>query len=265
MLAKRDASRTALRDALDAVDGFEQGAIAQALAREAAVGEDSTDAETGGGALQLDARLAQASRRLEAAEEEVDGQLKAMGAFAGTVRGAMVSAAERREKAQRTLEALAMEQRKASEEMRLSLESALGSMAQMQSEWDAAVAANAAELRSLKADANSAEGDNEQRLSALRRLRDELRSRSSGLSELNKQRQSLEQAEAKLRQRAQTLRERRDAKLAGGRLPVDLPYDFEDAAEKAAAGAEKAATELLRLFGSSRQRDKRADDTPPKA
>ena len=253
---------------------------------EAADGAPSGGAssEDGSGAA-LDERISESGRRFELAAQEADGRLEALTQFSETaraamgtasshlpapaphpltlgltlaltlgltqVRGAMDTASARRDEAQKALEVLAVEQRRASEQLKLTVGQALGAMEQMQSQWDAAVASNAAELRELQSDAADTAKTQADELARLRGARAELDRQTAALEALSDERRSLAASQDKLRKRYALLRQRRQAKLGGkGNRAIDMPLDLEEVAEASGAVAEKAAVALLRFFGN---------------
>ena len=124
-------------------------------------------------------------------------------------------------------------------------------MEQMQSQWEAAVAANAAELRELQADASGSAKTQADGLTRLKDTRAELDRQAAALGALSDERRSLAASQDKLRKRYALLRQRRQAKLGGkGNIPIEMPLDLEEVAEASGAVAEKAAVALLRFFGN---------------
>ena len=179
--------------------------------------------------------------------------------FAGSVSEAMGTAASRRQDAQQTLELLAAEQRKASEEMKASINQALTMMERMQGEWDSAVASNAAELRDLKSSARDTSDKQVEAVSALKARQAELASHAAQLNALTDERRSLAEEEQRLRRRYEQLRQRRAGKGGKGGLPIAMPpwagaTDLEQVAEKAGKSAEEAAIGLMRLFGKEEKK-----------
>ena len=147
------------------------------------------------------------------ASDEVEGKLDALSAFSSTVKGAMEEATERRADAQRTLEALAIEQRTAAEAMRVSVGDALKRMEKMQREWDAAVDANAVELRSLKSETAEVLGRQDETFDGLNQLKKELGEQTVAMSSAVSRRRALADEEAAMRKRFNDLRRQRLAKL----------------------------------------------------
>uniref|UniRef100_A0A7S2JUC1 Cilia- and flagella-associated protein 157 n=1 Tax=Haptolina brevifila TaxID=156173 RepID=A0A7S2JUC1_9EUKA len=244
LLARRTAARAELEEALGAVERFESGQMPALLSL------DGPSAEADGDGAALDERILETSKRLELTAQEVDGRLRAFSQFSETVGGVMNTAASRRDTAQRTLELLSIEQRRAGEEMKLTLNAALEAMKEMQSQWDAAVAANAAELKDLKADTSRAAEQRGAKAEAIAGMRDELAARVASLNELSAERRTLAEEEELLRRRYTQLRQRRDAKVTGRTLFGTT--DLEEVAEVAGASAVKAAVKagegLLRLL-----------------
>ena len=173
-------SRATLEEALEASGRFVDSDLSAAL------GFDAIDESTGGSAdAQLvDQRLLETSMRLETSRREVEGRMKVLEEFAATVTDSMGTAAARREEAQMTLEKLAQEQRRASEEMKTTLGAALGMMETMQGEWDDAVRTNANELRQIKATKADATTKQTAAVNALREREIELQAYSEGLGAL---------------------------------------------------------------------------------
>lgn len=201
----------------------------------------------------LDEKLALTSKRLESTAEEVAGRVQLQMQFAGTVTDAMEAAAAQRDSAQRALEVLAAEQRRASEEMRVTLDTAVSAMEAMQAQWDAAVEANAAELRALREDAaRAAEAQNAQG-SKLVELKGAFEAKVIAMDTLTKKRRGLAAEEEALRRRYVQLRERRLAKQAGKPPPLPVSLDVDDVAEAVGANVEKAAVAFFRLFGKEKE------------
>lgn len=225
----------------------------------------------------MDGRIALTQRKLDLTQQEAEARLTALDSFSGKISGAMEKAAARRATAQRALETLALEQRMAQEEMRLTLTNALTQMEGMQSEWDAAVDSNAAELKAIKQAASDASVSQADKMSRLAKVRDELAKQSGTIDELADERVLLADEEAKLRARSVQLRQRRLQKLQGRVTPlplplpnVDLPISTDEIEKLGAAGGEvagmaaeaskKAAEGLMKsLFG--KQWEKLPDST----
>jgi len=265
LVAKRDMVAKELEEALGNVERFESGPMAEALSLE--VGK-SAASEIRDGFLEgfkegaasegaaLDARVERTSRAFEVTAQEVDGRLKSLSQFSETVTDAMNTAASKRDSAQRSLEQLAMEQRRASEEMKLTLNAALEAMAAMQGQWDEAVDANSAELRDLKRDAKQVADAQEAKIASVQKMRDDLDAEKAALANLVEQRRTLAEEEEKLRRRFEQLSERRQAKLQGKTTVSSA--DFEDIVESAGASAEKAVVQLFKLFDGSGKKDDQA-------
>ena len=183
----------------------------------------------------------------------------------------MDAAAGRRAEAQRTLEALADEQKQATAEMAATLNAALSAMEGMQGEWDAAVGANAAELRELKKQANVVRDKQGATVEQLKTSQEQLKEQTKALSTLAEERTNLAEEEEKLRRRFAQLRQRRQAKLQGpssgpigdiANLAPDLENlaEMAETAKKAAASAAEAALKfgggaLGGLFGGGKDED----------
>jgi len=250
LLVRRDVSRAALEEALSAIERLEQSDLAATLG-------DGLMAEGGGvsgeGSL-LDERIALTGERLEAAMQEAEGKVRILEQFSSSARDAMETAADKRIAAQGTLEALAAEQRKASEEMRTTLTSAMVAMEAMQVQWDDAVVANAAELRDLKRTSSERNSKQAEAVASLRGVQGELTAQSVKLVGIMDDRSSLAEEEATLQRRFSVLRQKRIARLQGWSVPTNLEDAGAlgtEAAEILATGAEKAAVGLLRLFGNA--------------
>lgn len=250
VMARREATRAEMADALEAVRRFESGPIAEALmpvpAADAAAnstGGASTNLTLGDGldgdAAVLDARLSQAGRKLERTTAEIEGRLSALSAFSETVCEAMDTAAGRRAAAQAALEDLYVEQRAASETMKLNMKKALEEMDRMESEWDAALTSNAAELTGLRAEASKAADKRGRAGKTLEGMRRSLVKQTSSITSLTATRRSLADEEEALRKRYAVLRKRRLAKLQSDDASFLKSIDF------AAAGSA-----LIRFFGS---------------
>jgi hypothetical protein len=275
LFARRAAAQRELDEALSAAERFESGVMAQALALPPLEGAAKDTKPTGartpapapapapkGGTVggpsadvgaTLDEKLALTSKRLESTAEEVAGRVQLQMQFAGTVTDAMEAAAAQRDSAQRALEVLAAEQRRASEEMRVTLDTAVSAMEAMQAQWDAAVEANAAELRVLREDAaRAAEAQNAQG-SKLVELKGAFEAKVIAMDTLTKKRRGLAAEEEALRRRYVQLRERRLAKQAGKPPPLPVPLDVDDVAEAVGANVEKAAVAFFRLFGKEKE------------
>lgn len=275
LFARRAAAQRELDEALSAAERFESGVMAQALALPPLEGAAKDTKPTGartpapapapapkGGTVggpsadvgaTLDEKLALTSKRLESTAEEVAGRVQLQMQFAGTVTDAMEAAAAQRDSAQRALEVLAAEQRRASEEMRVTLDTAVSAMEAMQAQWDAAVEANAAELRALREDAaRAAEAQNAQG-SKLVELKGAFEAKVIAMDTLTKKRRGLAAEEEALRRRYVQLRERRLAKQAGKPPPLPVSLDVDDVAEAVGANVEKAAVAFFRLFGKEKE------------
>ncbi|KOO22728.1 hypothetical protein Ctob_011625 [Chrysochromulina tobinii] len=279
LFARRAAAQRELDEALSAAERFESGVMAQALALPPLEGAAKDTKPTGartpapapapapapipkgatvGGpsadvGATLDEKLALTSKRLESTAEEVAGRVQLQMQFAGTVTDAMEAAAAQRDSAQRALEVLAAEQRRASEEMRVTLDTAVSAMEAMQAQWDAAVEANAAELRALREDAaRAAEAQNAQG-SKLVELKGAFEAEVIAMDTLTKKRRGLAAEEEALRRRYVQLRERRLAKQAGKPPPLPVSLDVDDVAEAVGANVEKAAVAFFRLFGKEKE------------
>ena len=275
LFARRAAAQRELDEALSAAERFESGVMAQALALQPLDGAAKDTKPTGartpapapapapkgatvGGpsadvGATLDEKLALTSKRLESTAEEVAGRVQLQLQFAGTVTDAMEAAAAQRDSAQRALEVLAAEQRRASEEMRVTLDTAVSAMEAMQAQWDAAVEANAAELRALREDAaRAAEAQNAQG-SKLVELKGAFEAKVIAMDTLTKKRRGLAAEEEALRRRYVQLRERRLAKQAGKPPPLPVSLDVDDVAEAVGANVEKAAVAFFRLFGKEKE------------
>ena len=265
LLARQTAVREELEDAFNGVDRFESGAMAAALA---AMG-DAAAADGGGGVgSSLDARILLSSSKLENAAAEADGRVQALSKFSESVVEAFDTAATQREEAQRSFEQLAAEQRKESEAMKLQLNMALQSMASMQSQWDEAIAANAAELKAIKSDAAGAAEKQSAAMGSLTGMKTEMLARSAAINSLADEKRSLAGAEAALRKRYELLRSQRQSKeeaKGGGAFPTkledleEMAPAIEEMAEAAGANAEKAAAALLRLFAKKEGEEGKAD------
>jgi len=253
-----------LADALAALERFEGGEMAAALAL-----DDPAEVEDGGGVGEgtaLDERIVSSARRLEIAGQEVDGRLEALSRLSETVAEVVDTAVGRRDKAQAALELLAVEQRRASEEMKLTLSATLTAMERMQGQWDGAVADNAADLRSLRSEASRELSKREDEAEALRQMKGNLTSQATAFGTLVAKRQTITEAESRLKRRYAQLRQRRIAKqqvgLSAPFLPIDVPMDLEEAAEVAAKNAEKAAGSLLRFFTENKKESKGVSQDP---
>jgi len=264
LFGRRDAARTSLAEALAAVGRLEESTLANDLVT-------SGDADLVDGE-RVDARIAQAGSRLAASAQEVDGRMRSFEQYSSTVRDAMETAAARRAAAQKTLEQLADEQRRASEEMKVTLSAALSAMDVMQKQWDTAVSANAADLRELRSSVVEETSKSGTAVERLKSVQSELESQSRSLEGMASDRRTLAEEEALLRKRYTQLRQRRVAKEQGLKLPANLnelgsslelssSLALEEVAEKAAAEAEKAAVGLFRLLNN--QMNKPDDDKPP--
>ena len=263
IFARRAAVEQELEAVLAAAERFESGEMAAALGFEpsgeaAADGGEADGGEAESEAAALDARLLQTALHLSGAQEEVDGQLQALSQFTEAVRGATTKATERRDSAQRALELLAAEQRRASAEMKISLDAALQAMEQMQGQWDAAVADNAAELQDLKTSSAAAAERQQSALAGLERMRQDLARETDQLGALTEERRSLVEENGLMRKRYVQLRQRRlRQQNKGGFNFAGVEVDLEGVAGAAGASAEKAASALLSLFA------KKTDDEPP--
>jgi NAD(P)-dependent dehydrogenase (short-subunit alcohol dehydrogenase family) len=120
-------------------------------------------------------------------------------------------------------------------------------------QWDAAVEANAAELRVLREDAaRAAEAQNAQG-SKLVELKGAFEAKVIAMDTLTKKRRGLAAEEEALRRRYVQLRERRLAKQAGKPPPLPVSLDVDDVAEAVGANVEKAAVAFFRLFGKEKE------------
>ena len=236
--AKREESLAALEEALEVAERFESSALAADLDPDAPPKEGIDD----GVGAEIDERIATTSRRLSLTTEEVDSKIKDLAKFTDVVQGAVDTVAGRREEAQRTLEALAADQRQAAEEMKLTISRALLTMESMQGQWDEAVAANAAELRNLRSSTQERAGKQKKELAGLRSLKNELNAKAKSIETMAETRRTLEEAEVNLKQRFGQLRERRLAKQKGTPVPLG------EVAEKAAVG-------LLKLFAKKEEKE----------
>eukprot|EP00322_Chrysochromulina_rotalis_P027840 CAMPEP_0115890786 /NCGR_PEP_ID=MMETSP0287-20121206/33529_1 /TAXON_ID=412157 /ORGANISM="Chrysochromulina rotalis, Strain UIO044" /LENGTH=338 /DNA_ID=CAMNT_0003347565 /DNA_START=3 /DNA_END=1020 /DNA_ORIENTATION=- len=274
LAAKQAALAAEVEEALDAVERFENGTVASYLGAP----------EASGLGLLVDQRIELTSNRFDTTVdlieltsnrfdttvEEVDARLSSLSQFGDTVREAMATAEQRRVAAQRALETIADEQRRTSDEMKITLNAAMQAMEAMQGQWDEAVAANTVELRELRVDASAADTKQTEQLAGVEQMRADVAARAEALAELREERRSLAAEEAALRRRFAQLSQRRKAKSGGGgnRFPdIELPdIDLEAASaslEAAGATAEKAAGALFQLFGQQKEKPKLkpADDT----
>ena len=266
LFIKRDASRVALEEALDAVERFESGPMGNVLGE-----SDGNDEDKEALGQAVDNRVTRSVKQLEMTSMEVEGRMKVLESFSVSVREAMDAAAGRRAEAQRTLEALADEQKQATAEMAATLNAALSAMEGMQGEWDAAVGANAAELRELKKQATVVRDKQGATVEQLKTSQEQLVEQTKALSTLAEERTNLAEEEEKLRRRFAQLRQRRQAKLQGPSSgPIgdiaNLAPDLENLAEtaetakKAAASAAEAALKfgggaLGGLFGGGKDEE----------
>jgi len=262
LAAQRTAATVELEEALAAVERFESGRMAAVLALDDTVeepGNDGNDEQSTG--MMLDDRLVQTGLRLDATVQEADERLMALDEFSETVRGVMDTAAARRDLAQRSLELLSVENRRVSEEMKLTLNMAFEAMQKMQGQWDRAVASNAAELRELKADALRVADTQRSEVASIQLVQADLKAQASALEALASERRTLAEEEKALQRRYVLLREQRRRRLENPtqnptqRFPTKLPsmpIDLEEVAEAAGANAEKATKTLLRFFGQEK-------------
>ena len=110
----------------------------------------------------------------------------------------------------------------------MTLNTAVSAMEAMQAQWDAAVEANAAELRALREDAaRAAEAQNAQG-SKLVELKGAFEAKVIAMDTLTKKRRGLAAEEEALRRRYIQLRERRLAKQAGKPPPLPVSLDVDD-------------------------------------
>jgi hypothetical protein len=141
--------------------------------------------------------------------------------------------------------------------MELTMRTAVEALGAMQGEWDAAVQANLAELRQIRADATRVAEKQDDEVKALEKMREDLAAQTRALGALSEEKRSIEAKEAELRRRYAQLGQRRDAELRGD-TPLQGGGVFpgigvEDVLERAGEGAEKAAVELIRMFGSKKE------------
>jgi len=259
LTARKARSKEEVEEALEALERFEKSDLATSLTQLPAA--DAADDGVGGA---VDARISLTSRRLEAANVDVSKRLELLDGFNSKVQGVMDSATARRVDAQRTLEELAADQRRASEEIKTTMQASLEAMAAMQAQWDEAVLTNSAELREFKTSATGAVDRQQQVTRAMRASQQELASQNAALAALADERKSLAAEEETLRRRYAQLRQRRLQKQMGAAASQALDLDAAgELAEKAAAEAEKAAAGLFNTFGTMLSGKRSAGQLPP--